>query len=296
MQTTKIDNEIQALITQAVKNILGRVGSAEAISVLNDKHAKKVHFIPRQYRVFGGMLQSMNIQFGNFVEELMSLLVRSDGRYEIVEEYSGRKDNNFYITSQVSLLIDRYIDNCQLSEDGYCNVAFPVLQQSIISDKSGGKHSVKHDIDLLFKNKSTGKYIYVEIKYNDDHDTGKFVDINRKFIKTYAYLVKALGVSNIEQLTPILFFFNKKKMKGNPYLPEEVNIRRGARFFDEYLSKVKYDDLSEYMRDLSESSEVKVMFDDLYDRVVTERVKLNPQNAMNAKIINKFTHEYHLVR
>ena len=34
MQTTKIDNEIQALITQAVKNILGRVGSAEAISVL----------------------------------------------------------------------------------------------------------------------------------------------------------------------------------------------------------------------------------------------------------------------
>ena len=90
--------------------------------------------------------------------------------------------------------------------------------------------------------------------------------------------------------------FNKKKMKGNPYLPEEVNIRRGARFFDEYLSKVKYDDLSEYMRDLSESSEVKVMFDDLYDRVVTERVKLNPQNAMNAKIINKFIHEYHLVR
>ena len=78
----------------------------------------------------------------------MSLLVRSDGRYEIVEEYSGRKDNNFYITSQVSLLIDQYIDNCQLSEDGYCNMAFPVLQQSIISDKSGGKHSVKHDIDL----------------------------------------------------------------------------------------------------------------------------------------------------
>ena len=32
---------------------------------------------------------------------------------------------------------------------------------------------VKHDIDLVFKDRKTGIIYYVEIKYNDDHDTGK---------------------------------------------------------------------------------------------------------------------------
>ena len=68
-----------------------------------------------------------------------------------------------------------------------------------------------HDIDLIFRDKTTGVYYYLEIKYNDDHDTGKFVDINRKFIKTYAYLVNELKITNSNQLVPILFFFNNKK-------------------------------------------------------------------------------------
>ena len=47
--------------------------------------------------------------------------------------------------------------------------------------------NITHDVDILFKNLKSNTYYYVEVKYNDDHDTGKFVDINRKFLKTYAY-------------------------------------------------------------------------------------------------------------
>lgn len=81
---------------------------------------------------------------------------------------------------------------------------------------------------FFFKtNKQTGVIYHLEVKYNDDHDTGKFVDINRKFIKTYAYLVREFPNAKIE---PILFFFNNKKMKGNIYVPENTNIRRGKAF------------------------------------------------------------------
>ena len=63
--------------------------------------------------------------------------------------------------------------------------------------------TITHDVDILFKNLHNNTYYYVEVKYNDDHDTGKFVDINRKFLKTYAYLKRALGIN--VNLKPILF-------------------------------------------------------------------------------------------
>lgn len=107
----------------------------------------------------------------------------------------------------------------------------------------------------------------MEIKYNDDHDTGKFVDINRKFIKTYAYLVREFGVKNTDDLIPILFFFTNKKMKGNIYVPEKSNIRRGKKFFDEFLH-IRYEEVDEYLSSLSESDDVIKMFDILYHRVM----------------------------
>lgn len=90
-----------------------------------------------------------------------------------------------------------------------------------------------HDIDLLFKDKKDNKIYYVEIKYNDDHDTGKFIDINRKFLKTYCYLLnEELGVNT--EIIPILFYFNNKIMKGNIYLPEKEVIYRGRRFLSNF--------------------------------------------------------------
>ena len=267
-----MNDEVKSLINKAVENILKKMGGRGAIAKFNRKHEKKVHFIPKSYRVFGGILQSMNIQFGNFIEELMSLLIEGENDCEIVAEYSGKKSNSFTLSRANNALIDRYINECQAQQDGYCVEAFPELLAQILVDKSNEQDTFKHDIDLLFKHKTTNTYYYVEVKYNDDHDTGKFVDINRKFIKTYAYLAKELRIVDASILTPVLFYFNNKRMKGNLYVPEKTNIRRGKAFFEEFLSKVDYADLDNYMTNLSESAEVKKMFDDLYEKVVKHNV------------------------
>ena len=80
------------------------------------------------------------------------------------------------------------------------------------------KQTIVKDVDALFAAK-TGIIIYLEIKYNDDHDTGKFVDINRKFIKTYAGLANHLNINSADELKPILYYFNPLKRWGPIYVP-----------------------------------------------------------------------------
>lgn len=261
-----MNKKIDGLIFKAVENIIENSSSKSKINHLEGKHEIKVHFIPKRYRIFGGLLQSMNIQFGNFIEELIALLIENETDYEIIKKYSGKKSNSFLLSQTDESLIDKYISDCQLKQDGYCNLEFPKLQKQLLINKDPNQNTFKHDIDLLFRDKKTEKFYYLEIKYNDDHDTGKFVDINRKFIKTYAYLVNELKIKSIEELTPILFFFNNKKMKGNPYLPEKTNIRRGERFFEEFL-KIKYEELNNFMEHLSESPQTIKLFEDLYNTI-----------------------------
>lgn len=262
-----MNQNIKDLVDIAVQNMLDKASSQEKISKLKKTHDVKIHFIPQRYRMFGGLLQSLNIQFGNFLEELMTLLIKSDGRYEILEQYSGKKSNNFQLSTHNDNLIDNYITRCQI-ENLDIDREFTSLLNVIQADNSEKTNSFKHDIDILFQNKQTGEIYYLECKYNDDHDTGKFVDINRKFIKTYAYLTREFyDKEHPIIITPILFFFNNKKLKGNIYVPETTNIRRGKAFFDEFLT-VKYEDIDDYMKNLSESPENIEKFDKLYQKVM----------------------------
>ncbi len=261
-----MNKEVKTLINSAVLQIIENTSGNAKLNRLKETHDAKIHFIPKKYRVFGGLLQSMNIQFGNFIEILMSILIENEDRYEIIEKYSGKKSNSFELSEANDSLIDAYITKCQYG-DINLDVEFPKLLNAIISDKSVKTQSFKHDIDLLFRDKKTNVIYYLESKYNDDHDTGKFVDINRKFIKTYAYLVRELDIKTTNDLVPILFFFTNKKMKGNIYVPENTNIKRGKKFFDEFLT-VKYSDVDDYMSNLSESDEVVEMFNDLYEKVM----------------------------
>ncbi|MCA6085094.1 MAG: hypothetical protein LE179_02510 [Endomicrobium sp.] len=209
----------------------------------------------------------MNIQFGNFIEVLMTLLIEDDGRYEIVYNYNGKKSNSFELSSKNEALIDNYITRCQTEENINIDIEFPKLLSCIVSNKDDRTNKFKHDIDLLFKNTETGKSYYLECKYNDDHDTGKFVDINRKFIKTYAYLVKELNITDRSNLIPILFFFINNKMKDNIYIPENSNIYRGKNFFEKFL-KVKYEDVDRHLLGLSESPETMRTFKNLYEKTM----------------------------
>lgn len=93
-----ITNELKELINSAVLKMIYNSGSPNKLADLTSKHDKKIHFIPKKYRVFGGLLQSMNIQFGNFIEELMTSLIANEKRYVLLTEYSGKKNNVFRIS------------------------------------------------------------------------------------------------------------------------------------------------------------------------------------------------------
>ena len=263
-------NKIEAILTDSIKSLIKHSSSPIKIKELEDKHIVKLHFIPYRYRVFGGILQSMNIQFGNFIEKVMSEVIADNLNNEVIYQFSGKKSNNFALSKKSDALIDNYITNCQINNysDNELISNFNKLISNIKENEANTANQIayfKHDVDILFKNKLTSIYYYVEIKYNDDHDTGKFVDINRKLLKTYAYLQRELGENVV--LKPILFYFNNKKMKGNIYLPENQVIFRGKRFFDTFTN-IKYEDIDSYMKNISESSETIKAFDDLYLKIM----------------------------
>lgn len=180
-----------------------------------------------------------------FIKELLSVIISKNDKYEIIEKYSDNGSNKIKISTANEHLIDSYITRCQ-TEDVFLDVEFMRLIKKIIEDKDENFRYFKNDIDLLFKDKETGTYYYLEVKYNDDYDTEKLVDINRRFIKTSAYLIKDLNITSIEHFKPILFFFNNKKMSGNIYIPESTNIYRGKKFFDEFLD-IDYDEVMKYI-------------------------------------------------
>jgi tmRNA-binding protein len=263
-------NNIQEILTTAIKQVLNNSSDDKKIKALMKKHDMKIHFIPYRYRVFGGILQSMNIQFGNFLEKVMTEVLRQNSNLEIIEKYSGKKNNKFKISANSEEAIDKYITDCQVNNytDEELVYEFNNLLSSVKdyeTDTSLEVNDIIHDVDILFKDKSSGVYYYIEVKYNDDHDTGKFMDINRKIIKTYASIQRELG-NNIT-LIPILFYFTNKRMKGNIYLPEKDNIYRGKKFFDTFTN-IKYEDMDSYMRNISEKQETIQIFDNLYNKII----------------------------
>ena len=262
-------NKIETILTDSIKSLIQHSSSPSKIKTLEKKHIVKLHFIPYKYRILGGILQSMNIQFGNFIEKVMDEVISDNEQNEVIRKYSGNKNNYFALSKISDALIDSYITNCQIenyNENELLNHYNQLINSIKLNEHSANEVAYfKHDVDILFKNKLTQIYYYVEIKYNDDHDTGKFIDINRKLLKTYAYLQKELGEEKI--LKPILFYFNNKKMKGNIYLPENQVIYRGKRFFDTFTN-ISYDDMDKYIKNISESDETIQAFHNLYHKII----------------------------
>lgn len=266
------DSQVKDVITNSVKTIIENSSSEKKLNKLKALHNSKAHFIPKGYRILGGILQSMNIQFGNFIEILMRSLIENDERYEILANYSVKKSNKFKISISNESLIDRYITDCQTTEnDENIEARFIELMKKIVSDEDNDLKNFRHDIDLLFRKKDTGKIYYLEMKYHDDHDSGKFVDINRKFIKTYAYLTKEFQIKKYDDVVPILFFFTNKRRLGNIYIPESTNIRRGESFFSEFLN-IKYSTIEKYMTEVSEDKETIDMFNKLYKTIIEDKM------------------------
>lgn len=228
----------------------------------------KPHFIPLRYRVLGGLLQSMNIKFGNFLEEVISSIVENEKIYNLLPE-SGKKNGIFQQSRKATEFIDDYIIEGQnnVYNEKQLDYAFSKCLKEIRKlENEGPYYKTKHDIDLFFYDKINNAYIYCEIKYNDDHDTGKFVDINRKFLMTYSLLVHKYN----ENIQPFLFYFTKKRLKGNPYIPE-TNIFRGDEFFNKY-TQISYSDIDDCFKNISESPEVNQKFDIFASEILHRKI------------------------
>lgn len=261
------NNKIKKLIKESILKLINNTTADVKIEKIVSKHEVKTHFVPIRYRIFGGLLQSLNIQFGNFIEVLLQGIIGEEKQLEIVKEISGKKNVSLSLTGEADSLIDHFISDRQNNNDNKLPEKFEHLLKNIITCQQSDKDLItaKHDVDVLFKDK-TEIYYYIELKYNDDHDTGKFIDINRKFIKTYAGLVKKLGIKSTKQLKPILYYLNRKVMKGNIYVPEETYIYRGEKLFNKFLT-IKYVDLDGYLKNVSEDKEVIEIFDNLYKKI-----------------------------
>ena len=269
--------EIKVVIKKTILDLINQSASNSNVLKMIRKHEDKVHFIPIKYRVLGGILQGLNIKFGNFIEDLLSNLVEIDCNVDALDE-SGKKIRLFF-THQTDALIDSYITNRQLpNSPDDCTSQFDELLDQIISIESKAtakdRQGIVKDIDSLFRTQ-TGQMVYIEIKYNDDHDTGKFADINRKFIKTWAGLAVRYNISDKSQLIPIIYYFNSTKRYGPIHTPSR-NIMRGSQLFDKYL-ETKYCDVDGCLSDISEDPEIATLFDDLYIKIIALQLSKESQ-------------------
>ena len=107
-----MSNQVKEIIHQTVLQMLEDSMSSKNIRKMVEKHTEKVHFIPVRYRIVGGILQGLNIKFGNFIEQLLRNIVEIDTGVKVLED-SGKKIKLFF-THQTDALIDTYITDRQL--------------------------------------------------------------------------------------------------------------------------------------------------------------------------------------
>ncbi len=262
-----MSEQIKSIIYKTVHEMLEESTSTSNISSMLDKHTEKIHFIPIRYRIIGGIIQGLNIKFGNFIELLIANLVEIDTGIKVMPD-SCHKVRLFF-TPQTDRLIDSYITTRQyINSPDDCTPQFDKLLDQIIETESSAKEEdrqgIVKDVDGLFIT-NAGLMVYTELKYNDDHDTGKFVDINRKFIKTWAGLAVKYGIKRKDELFPVIYYFNSKKRYGPIYIPSR-NIMRGPQLFDRFL-QTKYQEVDKYLSEIGDDPEILKIFDDLYQTV-----------------------------
>lgn len=81
---------IQETVRKAVEALIAETSSKETIRKSYILHKEKIHFVPTKYRVMGGLLQALNIKFGNFIENLIELIIEND-TYVKAHNLSGKK-------------------------------------------------------------------------------------------------------------------------------------------------------------------------------------------------------------
>ena len=205
-----------------------------------------------------------------FIEKLLEIIIENENNL-CINKISRKKNKTLTFTKESDVLIDDYISSCQnynFCEEDLLKNFKKLINKCFDLEKINTKKEIskKCDIDLLFKNKIDNINYFLELKYNDDHDTDKFININRKLIKTYIGICNYLEIYDLNKFKLILYYMTPKRMKGNIYIPESFNIYRGNRLFKEFFS-VKYEELDELMKNISDDPKIISTFDKMYKKI-----------------------------
>jgi hypothetical protein len=268
--------QVRAVVRTRVQRLIAEATDLDRLSVAFAEHRAKIHFIPTHYRVLGGVLHAMNIKFGNFLEGLLSEVARMDPKVRLHSASGSRL--RLTLSAQSDALVDSYITaRKQPHSPDLCDKEFWAMIATALSyEKSPQRtaQTLRQDVDLLFVTTSN-IHVYAELKYNDDHDTGKFVDINRKFIKTYLALCNHVGIHDSRAFKPVIYYFNPEKRWGPMYVPSS-NIYRGSALFDAYFA-TSFEDVERSLREMSDDPTVVALFDELV-RTVQARATLSARS------------------
>ncbi len=101
-----MEKAVLSLVQDAIFEIIQKTISDDNIKKNIIKHQSKIHFIPIKYRVIGGLLQSLNIKFGYFIEKLIAQVIEKDSNAQSLP-LSGKKVK-LSMTARTDSLIDQY--------------------------------------------------------------------------------------------------------------------------------------------------------------------------------------------
>ena len=231
-----VERRIDELIRRSERELLGP-GSSLVV-----RHTRKrCHFIPAEFRVLGGYLQSLNIRFGRMMENLLDEVVSQLfhlglTRFTIIERYS-RKTLRLEVEKTCYEAINAYTSGRLIRRDPEeLRTIFNKLLDIIFDRQNrnrGNFMQLTCDVDLLMEDEESNVFYFFEMKYCDDHDTGKYQAINRKFLYTFAGLVRELRVRSKDMFIPIIYYLEDGLIKyENIFLVEGENVLRGKQLFE----------------------------------------------------------------
>lgn len=242
------------IVRENVKELLSTNLEKETAKLIK-KHNSKIHFVPIKYRVLGGYLQSLNIKFGNLLESIVSDVISENTDY-IVLKQSGKKNVALEFREGLGNRIDEYMNMCKQThpEGIHFSSFFSSLVEHQISSEGSEHYTEKTDVDVFLKDPENNTFYYIEVKYNDDHDTGKYENINRKFIRTAAGLYRLIYKSRSEEFRfkPLLYYFNDSTKFICHYLKDGEDVLRGGQLLEHFgITSISYADLRQEFEDLS---------------------------------------------
>ena len=247
--------EIRSLIEQRIEELISRserelLGTRKSSLVFRHTR-KRCHFMGPELRILGGYLQSLNIRFGGEIESILEEIVtrlslRGLTKFSIVEEYNRQRNLRLEIEKACYERIDAYTRGGLIRHRPNELRSKFIRLLDILFDyqnrEEGNFIPGNYDVNLLMRDEERDVFYLVEIKYCDDHDTGKYRNIIRKFLYTFAGLIRELRIRDRNRFIPIIYYFEDGLIKyENIFLVEGENVLRGRQFFELIAVPEAYD-------------------------------------------------------